>query len=217
MDGTVLQDRIYHGYARTAEVVGLDYDVYRASFSPDVTVEDRDTTTLDPIALANKVRTLKVAFAADKDFTVPNRYLIPTRYCYADGRKLKQFDFLVGPFGTFFIGDMQPNLPIQAVRSNRTLSLGRGIYSTSGPIGQTVNYYATQVPCFMQFKREDIKVLVANSIGQAVTHWTTFIPLPEGMIHQDDIVFDEEDNRYLVDAPDFTSIGYVAHLRLARL
>jgi hypothetical protein len=51
-------------------------------------------------------------------------------------------------------------------------------------------------------------------MGQAITHWTTFIPLPEGTLKQDDVVQDENGIRYIVDAPDFTSIGYVAHLRL---
>ncbi len=217
MSGALVQDRIYKGYRRTAEAVGFPYEQYRATFSADVTTEDRSPSDLDPIVSDNRIRTINLAIAADKDFTVPNKYHIPTQYCYADGRLLQQFDLLVGDFGTYFVGDMQPLLPIQTVKCNRVIDIGRGIYSTSGPIGQTVNYYATGLPCFMQFTREDIQRTVANTIGQAVTHWQVFIPLPEGLIHQDDVVFDEENNRYLVDAPDFTSIGYVARLRLARL
>jgi hypothetical protein len=217
MDGIALQDRIYKGYSRVADSVGLQYDLYRASFSSDITVPDRDMLDLDPIVPKNKIRKMPIAVAADKDFSVPNKFHSPTWYCYADGRKLQQFDFLVGAFGTFYIADKQPNLPMQAIKTNHVLSIGRGIYSTVGPIGQTINYYATRLPCFIQFKREQIKATIADTIGQATTQWDAFIPLPNNMIKQDDIVFDEEGNRYLVDAPDFTEIGYSVRLRLAQL
>jgi hypothetical protein len=98
------------------------------------------------------------------------------------------------------------------VETNHVISIGRGSYDGGN---QTLEFYATGIPVFMQFKREDIKqAQYATTMGQAITHWTTFIPLPEGMLKQDDVVQDEEGIRYVVDAPDFTSIGYVAHLRL---
>jgi hypothetical protein len=200
MTGDRLQGLIYAGYAKLAAKAGFMYDVYRFD---------------EPIAVTDdiyKIERIPVAFAAEKKFAIPNKYQIPTWYCYADGRVLQPRDILIGPAGTFYIGDMQPNLPIQAVQTNHVISIGRGSY---GGGDQSIEYYATDIPCFMQFKREDIKQSqYATTMGQAITHWTTFIPLPEGTLTQDDVVRDENGIRYIVDAPDFTSIGYVAHLRL---
>ncbi len=70
----------------------------------------------------------------------------------------------------------------------------------------------------MQYKREEIKASpFVNAIGEAITRWLTFIPLPEGTVQQDDVIFDEEGVRYIMDAPDFTGIGYVASIRRANL
>jgi hypothetical protein len=200
MNGDRLQGLIYAGYAKLAARQGSMYDVYRFD---------------EPIAVTDdiyKIARIPVALAAEKKFAIPNKYQQPVWYCYADGRVLQPRDILIGPVGTFYIGDMQPNLPIQAVETNHVISIGRGSYDGGD---QTVEYYATDIPCFMQFKREDIKQSqYATTMGQAITHWTTFIPLPEGTLKQDDVVQDENGIRYIVDAPDFTSIGYVAHLRL---
>jgi hypothetical protein len=200
MTGDRLQNLLYAGYAKLAAKAGMMYDVYRFD---------------DPIAVTDdlyKIARIPVALAAEKKFAIPNKYQTPTWYCYADGRILQPRDILKGPAGTFYIGDMQPNLPIQAVSTNHVISVGRGSYADGN---QTIDFFATGIPVFMQFKREDIKqAQYAATMGQAVTHWTTFIPLPEGMLKQDDVVQDEEGIRYVVDAPDYTSIGYVAHLRL---
>jgi hypothetical protein len=203
VNGERTQGLIYAGYAKLAAKIGFDYDVFRY---------------VDPIAPMDdiyKINRMPVAFAAEKKFAIPNKYQTPTWYCYADGRLLQPRDILVGKAGTFYIGDMQPLLPIQAIQTNHVVSVGRGTYTTSGSVEQSVEFFATRLPIFMQFKREDIKQSqYANTIGQAITHWTAFIPLPEGMLKQDDVVEDEEGIRYVVDAPDFTSIGYAAHLRL---
>jgi hypothetical protein len=203
MDGIRLQDRLYSGYAKTASRLGLVYDQYRS------------VTHISPLDSANKIDSFPIAFSADLKFEVSNKYAKPVWYCWADGRNLQRFDFLVGPMGTFFVGDKQTNLPIQAVQTNHVISLGRADYTI---IPAPVINYAVGLPVFFQFKREEIKSsTVANVVGEAITRWLIFIPLPEGSIKQDDVLFDEEGIRYVMDAPDFTSIGYVASMRRSDL
>ena len=204
MEGVRLQSILYSGYAKAALRLGVPYAQYRSS------------THLLPIAAGNLLRSLPVAFSADLKFEVPNKYATPTWLLWADGSLLAQFDFLVGPFGTFFVGSLQPTLPIQAVQTDKVVSLGRVGYSSSGPlVGSHVNY-ATGLPVLMQYKREEIKPSpFANAIGEAITRWLVFIPLPNGLVKQDDIMMDEEGIRYIVDAPDFTGVGYVAGVRKA--
>ncbi len=203
MNGDRLQSHIYRGNAKGAAHIGDPYQVYRY---------------VDPIAPMDdvyKIAVIPATFSAEQRFVKPNKYQIPTWFCFADGRLLQPRDILVGIMGTFYIGDMQRQLPIQAIQTNHVVSVGRGTYTTTGSVEQVVEFFATRLPIFMQFRREDIKQSqYANTIGQAITHWTAFIPLPEGMLKQDDVVEDEEGIRYVVDAPDFTSIGYAAHLRL---
>ena len=50
MDGALLQQKIYGGYAKSALRVGLPFDVYRPSGS------------VNPLAIGNKIATVRAAF-----------------------------------------------------------------------------------------------------------------------------------------------------------
>lgn len=200
------QTQLYQGYDRIAKSLGAVYSVYHFD-------------QLDPLDSAKLDFNIDFAFSADQTFLTPLKFNKPTWFAWADGLRVSPNDFLVGPYGTFYIADKQPMVPMQAVLCNKTIHIGRGIYSTSGPIEEDVVNYATNLPAFMQFNREDIQkpnIAFGQQVGRAITHWTAFIPGPKGMILQDDLVTDvETDVRYIVDAPDFTNMGYVVHLRLA--
>ena len=204
--GAENQDKLYAGHARIAAQLGASYEVYGFSM-------------MQPLDPGNLQLTLPVAVSADTGFNAPLKYNKAAWICYADGNQLGQFNFLVGPYGTFYIADKQPFMPMQAVRCNRMVSIGRGEYSESGPITETVVNFAEGLPIFTQFAREDIQKVATQfgqQLGRAITHWTAFIPGENGMLKQDDIVIDEADGiRYMVDAPDYTNMGYVCHLRLA--
>jgi hypothetical protein len=208
MDGDRLQAKIYAGFAKEAERTGFDYELYRSA-SP-----------MNPMAPQNLLGSIKCAFMAEKDAATPNKYQTPTWLLRADGRLLQQFDILVGPFGTFYVGSMQPQLPIEAVLANSTVSIGRASYTTVGGIpGITIPKYAEGLPMFKQYRREDIRRNSATGdiIGASLTHWRAFIPLANGLLKQGDQVTDEAGINYTVDAPDFTSVGYAASIRLANL
>src|SRR3954465_8318476 len=102
MNGEKAQARIYAGQGRAAAHVGRPYAHYRAPYP------------IDPMSDSNLLGNLNCFFAAEKRFEGPKKYKIPTRYLHADGREVQQRDILVGPYGTFFVGDMQPLLPMQA-------------------------------------------------------------------------------------------------------
>lgn len=205
MNGARLQTLIYNGYAKEAKVIGYDYDVYRATL-PSLYV-------IDP---GNLIATLKCAFIADAKAEVANKYQTPTWMLRADGNQLEVFDFLVGPFGTFFVASMQPQLPMEAIKCNSVVNIGRVDY-TSGT-GIVVNY-VEGLPIFKQYRREDIRRdQTGNEIGNAITHWRAFIPLPAHTLRQADVLVETSEDpsiSYTVDAPDFTSAGYAANIRLA--
>jgi hypothetical protein len=205
--GVENQARLYEGYAKIAYQLGFPYDVYPFDLISPIS---------DSTKLPDK---LNCAFSADVNFVAPLKYDGSVYYLWCDGDAVDQWYFLQGPEGTFYVADKQGLLPIQAVRCNTRVTIGRGEYSDIGPIIETVVPYAEALPIFMQFTREDIQkpnIQYGQQIGRAVTHWSAFIPCPQGTIRQDDIMTDDLTNiRYLIDAPDFTHIGYVCRVRLA--
>lgn len=205
--GAENQLRLYAGYAKIAAQLGHSYALYPHDM-------------LNPLDSGKSVGNVNMSLSADPGFSAPLKYNKAVWISYMDGDLVSPFQFLVGPYGKFYIADKQPFQPMQVVRTNRQVSIGRGQYSTSGPLLESIVDYATDLPVFMQFTREDIQKPASSTgaqLGRAITHWTAFIPMLQGYLHQDDIVTDEQQIRYVVDAPDFTNMGYVAHLRLASI
>lgn len=209
MKGDILQALIYKGYAKEAAKVGTEYALYRGG-------------PMTPIQPNNYYGTIPCWFIADEKGKVANKYQTPTWTLRADGNVLQLFDILVGDFGTFYVASMQPNLPMECIRCNATMAAGRLVYGVDPVTGsptQTVVNYAVGVPVFKQYRREDIRrdPITGQEIGNAITHWRAFIPLPNDTVKQGDMLSDENSISYTVDAPDFTSAGYAASIRLATL
>ncbi len=206
--GAENQAKLNAGYRRIAAQLGVEYAVYGFQ-------------NFNPMAEENFQFFINAAFTADPNFSAPLKHNKAVWICYTDADQIDRTHILVGPYGTFYIGDRQPFQPMQAVRCNRVVNLGRVEYSTGGQLTATVINYAEQLPIFMQFAREDIQKAAgaqnAQQLGRAITHWTVFIPGHDGMIKQDDVMFDQDGIKYVIDAPDFTNMGYVCHVRLATI
>ena len=204
MDGETLQSRIYAGYRKAADHVGREYSIYRAA-SP-----------INPIEAGNLVGAVNCFFAADQKFTSVHKYKIPERYMWADGRELQQLDILVGPYGTFFVGDMQPNLPMQVVRCNEVLTIERPVYQGTAVVPETI---AIGLPVFRQLKKVDQKP--ASGIGGATTaatpvgEWFVYMPVTPDTVQQGDNVLDQIGRRFTLDTIDATEIGTVITMRQA--
>lgn len=200
MDGATVQDRIYAGYAKAAEHTGRIYSQYRAA-SP-----------ISPLEAGNLLGEIACLFAAEKRFEVPNKFKIPTRYLYADGRELQQRDLLVGPYGTFFVADMQPNLPLQAIRCNDVVSIDRPVYQGTTLVPEPV---AIGLPIFSQLKKVDIKrpEFGANTAGTAIAEYFGFLPVEVGTVQQHDIITDQTGRLFEIDTIDNTEIGVVVTFR----
>jgi len=209
VDGARLQALIYRGYAKEAARIGIDYEIFRGP-------------PMSPIQPAYSQGSLPCAFIADAKASVFQKYQTPTWILRADGSQLQVLDILVGPFGTFYVASMQPNLPIEAVRCNSTVSIGRVSYEED-PVTlvlvPVVTNYAEDLPMFKQYRREEIRKdpTTGQEIGNAATVWRAFIPLVNETMLQGDVITDENAIKYTVDAPDFTSAGYAANIRLASL
>ena len=200
MNGATVQARIWAGYAKAAEKAGRTYSVYRAAIP------------VSPIEAGNKIAELPCLFAAEKRFEVPNKYKIPTRYLFADGAQLQQRDILVGPYGTFYVGDMQPNLPLQAVWCNDVISIDRPVYQGTTLVPEQV---AFGLPIFKQLKKVDVKrpEFGANTSGTAIAEFFGFLPVEPGTVRQHDVITDQSGAIFELDTIDNTEIGVVVTFR----
>lgn len=208
MNGAQLQARIYAGYAKAAAHVGQAYSIYRPS------------SLISPIDSSNLIGEVNCFFAADQKFSSVHKYKEPTRYMWADGRKLLQGDFLLGPYGTFFVGDKQPNLPIQAVRCNDSISINRPIYQVGDAIGIVDGeVIAAGMPCFRQLKKLDQKPVNsaygASTAATPIGEWFVYVPIDWTVLKQNDIVTDQTGRRYTLSSIDPTEIGAVLVIRQA--
>ncbi len=208
MNGATLQARIYAGMARAAEHTGEAYSLYRAD-SP-----------ISPIEAGNLLGEVNCLFAAEKKFEVPQKYKVPTRYLYADGRELQQRDILVGPYGTFFVGDMQPLLPMQAIGCNDSIQINRPIYQVGAQI-EVVDgdLIAFACPCFRQLKKLDQKPVNsaygASTAATPIGEWFVYAPIDWTLLKQNDICTDQTGRRYTLSSIDPTEIGAVLVIRQA--
>lgn len=202
MDGSIAQQRIYAGFAKAAAKVGRAYAHYRAALP------------ISPIEPGNLLGSVNCLFAADKRFEVPQKYKIPARYPYADGGELQQRDILVGPYGTFYVGDMQPLLPLQAIRCNEVVSITRPVYQGTEVVPEQI---ALGLPCFRQLKKVDQKPVGgiggASNSSTPIGEWFLFAPIDHTLVRQSDVITDAGGRIYTLDTIDPTEIGTVLTMR----
>jgi hypothetical protein len=120
MDGVLLQSKVWMGYAKSAQRVGLDFDVYRP------------TSAANPIVTGTKIATVKAAFtvhsSSDFNFSKPSDYKGPLFHALVDGNQVRVGDYLKSAAtvdGPYFIASMDPIVPILAVNTNRIVTVLR--------------------------------------------------------------------------------------------
>lgn len=198
------QAKLYQAYAVVAQNLGRSYTVYRGGLD-------------SPISPANRLCFVNAAFSSssgDMNFIVPHGLKLPTWNAWVDATTLQKGDWLVGDYGTFYLADLPPSLPIQAVWCNTTVSIVRPGYAAGT---QTTTTVATAIPAFLHVDRVDIKPIPGNpspTSGQAISRWTGYLNLPRGTLKQHDLFTDEEGATYELDAAEWTTLGYLCKLRL---
>lgn len=196
MDGATAQARIYAGYAKTALRTGRAYAHYRAA-SP-----------ITPIAVGNLLGNVNCVFAPTDTFRAPHAFKTPTRVLFADGRLLAQRDILVGPYGTFFVADMEPLLPIQMILCNDSVAIQRLSYSGTT---QVLTSIATALPAFRMLKKVDQKSVAgiggATTASTAIGEFFCFMPVAVGVVRQGDVITGTDGVAFTLDTIDNSEIG----------
>jgi hypothetical protein len=166
----------------------------------------------------NLVGTAYARFAALVD-KKPHQFKIPNYTMFADGRELMPRDILhsTDGQGTWFIGDMQHLLPMQALKCNDVVNVNRPVY-VSGVLTDG-DLIAFAVPCFRQLKKVDQKPVAsafgASTASTPVGEWFVYAPIDWTLLKQNDMVTDESGRRYTVSTIDPTELGTVLVIRQA--
>lgn len=204
MNGDIAQARIYAGYGKTAKAVGQLYEHFRA---PD---------RLEPLSEQNRLDAIACSFSTlTRPFVAAAKWSDESWLLWADGRELLPRDFLRGADGVFYVGDMQPLLPIQVVRCTHTAVT---IERPDPTLGNAPTVVASNLPIALKLKSVNVKPLAgvgaASTGGIGISNWLAFIPMEEATLKRNDVITDAEGVQYEVDAPAWTPMGYVAQVRL---
>ncbi len=202
-DGTSIQAKIYHGYAKAAQKLGLSYGHYRP------------LTANDPITDPNQLATLSASFCPDGSYRKPSAYGKPLWQCLADGSQLQVGDYLAGG-STFFIAAMQPLLPIIAVECNRVVTVSRpgpadfvgsGPYGASTPGTEVKLMTGWPASVLQGTKGEKNDVNLPGDVR--LPWWAILMPqFADVVIETSDILTDDLGRRYIVSSAELTDLGW---------
>lgn len=205
MNGTLLQQKIYYGYAIAAQKIGNAFSQYRAA-SP-----------INPIVNGNLLTSSFLAsFNVDWKYSKASQWGKVIYQCLGNGAVMRVGDFLISAAQTFFIVAMEPLLPIIAAQCNAVASVERPFISNAvGDVG-----YSGYVP---QSTRTVLMSNIPMSIIEdtrkssnptklptdtACNNWIISIPNLDGTLLQvgDSII--NGNDIYSIEAPELTSYGW---------
>ena len=207
MDGITIQARVYAGYAKAAQVIGLTYNLYR------------------PISLTaplgNLISTLKAALDSTPayKFKQPNEYGDPTWFALINDATTQAGDYILNASGTYFIAGKQFLLPVIVVECNRLARVSRQAPVTSvGAVGysgsqasQDVDVLGTigalwPASILLRGRSQSVGSLPA---GVKNAGWKILFPpsaLPQ--INAGDMVTDDMGRRFAIEAAELTDLGW---------
>jgi hypothetical protein len=206
MDGPTIQARVYAGYAKAANVIGLPYQQFRplAANAP----------------LGNLIATIKVAFdsSASYSFTKPNEYGDPTWYALINDASVHTGDYLVASGDVKFIAGKQFLLPVIAVDCNRSLKITRenapvGVgaigYSGNQPANETDILGAGGALWPASILLGGKSQLTTLPAGVKDAGWKILLPpsVPV-VIMAGDIATDDLGKRYAIEGAELTDLGW---------
>ncbi len=204
MDAAALQQKIYSGYAKAAQRLGLSYDVYRPCEADH--------------PLTHQVATVKVSFnARDLTYSKAQKPKQPYWYALLDGTLTQAGDYLIAD-KTFFIVEQALHLPILAVECNRTVKgyrlaqqrgVGKQPYSGRDErreetfLGNAAPWPAS----VLLGGRIDRGMDLPESAKQA--GWTILLPTSAPVIiDHGHVLSDDLGRRYAVQAAELSSFGW---------
>lgn len=210
MDAAGIQAKVYAGYAKAAQYVGLSFKQYRGGNGADV---------LGPIGMAPKA-TLTASFtpaASTFNFGKGPTHKDTFFNTLIDGSQTQVGDYLVGAADTYFICSQQPLLPIVSVRCNRVLTISapgpsktygaQSAYSGTTPANETP--VMAGWPASLLFDARGRAAEVGLPLDLPSPFYVILMPAwPETDVRTGYVITDDQDRRYIVSATELTPLGW---------
>jgi hypothetical protein len=205
-----LQDRLYWGLNRAANVLGHVTDAYRPE------------GVSDPLDGSNRYLRLNAAFSrADGSFDQPVGYGIAVWRGYFDASYTRVGDYLVYNDNIWFVAAQQSLAPVLCIKTNNVLSITRLLTPATGDAyGSTGATSTVNV-----ISRWPASLLGTSSGGTSPTqlpgdttipNWTGLLPSIHGQILlPSDIVTDERGTSSVIIAAELSDLGWRLNLRQA--
>ena len=208
MDVDRLQDRLYWGLNRMANIVGRVTDAYRAN------------GVSDPLDRSNRFLQLHAAFSrADGNFAQPVGYEVAVWRGYFDDSYTRVGDYLAHKHEVWFIAAQHSLLPVLCIRTNRVISITRQIIPTTG----TSTSPATTTVSINVISQWPASVLGTGTEGRPITQLPgdtriptaiALLPATHGQILQPaDVVTDELGSTSIVVAAELSDLGWRLNIR----
>jgi hypothetical protein len=210
MDADQLQDRIYWGLNRVANILGRATDAYRPK------------GVSDPIKRSNRYLRLPAAFSrADGNFAQSNVYGTALWRGHFDGSYTRVGDYLQQGTDLWFIASLQHLLPILCVKTNRVISITRQTAPATGAEGDIPVLNST----LKIISKWPVSILGVSTDGKTPTHLPgdtavpsviALLPAVHGQIVQPtDMVTDERGTNAIVVAAELSDFGWRLNVRQA--
>jgi hypothetical protein len=202
MDGQTLQSKVYAGFDKAAQRVGLSYAIHRPSGANN------------PVSGAS-VGSIYAAFTAGPNYLNPNKYGNPAWYGTLDGSQVNVGDYLVGE-STYFIAAKQHLLPVYAVQCNRTISVkrpkqmtgvGAGGYGGNSLADETVMLSGWPASVLQGTKGEKNETDLPGDVRSP--WWLILLPAYASVtLNSSDIMTDDLNRRYVISSAELTDMGW---------
>lgn len=208
MDIGHLQDRIYWGLNRTANVMGQLTDAYRPN------------GTSDPLDRSNRYLRLRAAFSrANGNFSQPVEYGVATWRGYFDASYTLVGDYLVHDREIWFIVAQHSLLPVLCVKTNRIISISRKIIPATGGTYDLTSANST----VSVISRWPASLLGTRTDGRTPTHLPGDTTVPDVIallpathnrtLQPTDIVTDERGTTSIIVAAELSELGWRLNIR----
>ena len=209
MTPVLLQDRVQRGLGVAARRIGAVHDVLRPRGNGP------------PLARANRVLRLHASFnAEDPSYRKPQGFGRSMWWGVFDSAYTRCGDYLAGHDATYFVAAQQALLPVQCVRTNRVVTawrpLGAGGAGASGYGG------VRELSDERLIERWPASILMRAGGGSGslpgeagAGSWTVLLPRLPVALRSADLLRDETDQGYLVEAAEESDLGWRLIVRSA--
>jgi hypothetical protein len=208
MDASYLQDRLYWGLNRAANILGRETDAYRS------------VEAVSPIDRSNRYMRLRAAFSrADGNFAQPVGFGVALWRGHFDASYTQVGDYLVQQNDIWFIAAQQSLLPILCIKTNRVISITRPIIPITGISDDPSGASST----ITIISRWPASVLGTGTEGKPPTRLPGDTTIPNVMallpsthkqiVQPTDIVTDEHGTKGVVVAAELSDLGWRLNVR----